>query len=184
MKAYYYTKFYSEDMQGRCDSMVFPVADSTVYLYIDPIVWATGNQMTGTTIDMLLKNNEVDRFHLNNKAMIINQLDTVMFNQIKGRNMTGYMRDNELYKVDIEGNGEVLYYTEDQGEIIGLNKTICSNMKIFLKERKVNEIVFLNKPEGSVTPLFMLKTEDRRLKDFNWRIYLRPRNKEDIYMHY
>lgn len=55
MKAYYYTKFYSVDMQGRCDSMVFPVADSTVYLYIDPIVWATGNQMTGTTIDMLLK---------------------------------------------------------------------------------------------------------------------------------
>lgn len=184
MKAYYYTKFYSLDMQGRCDSMVFPVADSTVYLYIDPIVWATGNQMTGTTIDMLLKNNQVDRFHLNNKAMIINQIDTVMFNQIKGRKMTGYMRDNELFKVDIEGNGEVLYYTDDQGEIIGLNKTICSNMKIFLKERKVNEIVFLNKPEGNVTPLFMLKPEDRRLKDFNWRIYLRPRNKEDIFMHY
>lgn len=140
--------------------------------------------MTGTTIDMLLRNNQVDRFHLNNKAMIINQIDTVMFNQIKGRNMTGYMRDNELYKVDVEGNGEVLYYTDDQGEIIGLNKTICSNIKIFLKERKVNDIIFLNKPEGNVTPLFMLKPEDRRLKDFNWRIYLRPRAKEDIFMHF
>lgn len=182
MKAFHHTKFYNIDLQGRCDSMVFAVADSTVYLYIDPIVWGTGNQMTGVTIDMLLKNNKVDKFHLNDKAMIINQLDTVMFNQIKGRNMTGFMRANELYQVDVDGNGEVLYYTEDKGQIIGLDRTICSNMKIFLQEKAVDKILFLNKPEGTITPLLMVKSEDRKLKDFQWQIELRPKNKEAIFL--
>lgn len=181
MKAYHHTRFYNIEIQGRCDSMVYPIADSTVYLYIDPVVWSTDNQMTGTTIDMLLKNNRVDRFHLNNKAMIINQLDSIMFNQIKGRNMTGYMRNNELKQVDVEGNGEVIYYPDDQGVIIGLNKTICSNIKIYLQEKKLKDIVFLNKPEGQLNPVLMVKPEDRKLKDFQWRIELRPISKTDIF---
>lgn len=42
--------------------------------------------------------------------MIVNQMDTVKFNQIKGRNMIGHMQNNELYLVDVDGNGETLYY--------------------------------------------------------------------------
>lgn len=79
MKAYHNTKFYSIDLQGVCDSMVFPVADSTVYLYKSPIVWANGNQLTGTDINMHLRDNQVDRFNLNDKAMIVNKADSTMY---------------------------------------------------------------------------------------------------------
>lgn len=181
MKAYHNTKFYNIELQGICDSMVFPAADSTVYLYKDPIVWASGNQMTAINIDMRLKNNKVDEFHLNNKAMIINQLDSNKFNQIKGRAMTGYMRNNELHQVYVEGSGEVLYYPDDQGAIIALNKTISSNIRIFLVDRKVKDIIFINKPEGMLTPLFMVKREDMKLKDFQWHIEKKPLQKEDIF---
>lgn len=181
MKAYYNTKFFNVDMQGLCDSMVFSVADSTVYLYKDPIVWATGNQMTGDIIDMVMKNGKVERFHLTTKAMMINQIDTAMFNQMKGRKMTGYIRDNELRQMDVDGNGEALYYTEDAGVIIGLNKTISSNIRIEMEDRQIVSITFLNKPEGTVTPLFMIKSEEKKLKDFNWQIKRRPKNKEAIF---
>ncbi|MEG0795671.1 MAG: OstA-like protein [Odoribacter sp.] len=181
MKCYFNTKFFSTDLQGLCDSMVFPVADSTIYLYTAPIVWAGGNQMTATTIDMHLRNNQVDEFHLLNKALIINQLDTVMFNQIKGRNMTGYVTNNELTKVYVNGNGEVLYYTDDKGVIFGLNKTICSNMNIYLTQKRVKKIVFLTKPEGKLNPLFKVTKEDRYLKDFQWHINQKPLKKEDIF---
>lgn len=181
MKAYYNTKFYNPELQGRCDSMVFLSVDSTVYLYHFPIVWASGNQMTGTEITMHMKNNQVDQFHLNNKAMIINQLDSTKYNQIKGRNMTGYVRGNELYFVYVDGNGEVLYYPDDKGVIIGLDKTISSNIKIFLEQKKVKDIIFINKPEGQLNPLFMVATADRYLKDFQWHIGLKPLNKGDIF---
>lgn len=181
MKAYYNTKFFNVDMQGLCDSMVFSVADSTVYLYKDPIVWATGNQMTGDIIDMVMKDGKVERFHLTTKAMMINQIDTAMFNQMKGRKMTGYIRDNELRQMDVDGNGEALYYTEDAGVIIGLNKTISSNIRIEMEDKQIVSITFLNKPEGTVTPLFMIKSEEKKLKDFNWQIKRRPKNKEAIF---
>ena len=181
LKAYYNTKFFNPDLQGICDSMIFPVADSTVYLFGTPIVWASGNQLTGTTIDMHLKNNEVDLFHLNNKAFIVNQLDTAKFNQIKGRNMTGYIRHNELYLVEVDGNGESIYYPDDKGVIIGLNKTISSAIKIHLKEKRVNRIVFITKPEGTLNPLIIVDPKDRFLKDFEWHQDKQPRSKEDIF---
>ena len=192
MKAYYNTKFFSQDLQGLCDSMSFPVADSMVYLYHSPIVWASNNQMTATTIDMHMRNNQVDLFHLNNNAMIINPLDTLMyklqrdqqdtmFNQIKGRNMTGYITNNQLHTVFVDGNGETIYYTSDKGVIIGLNRATSSKIRIDLKENKISDITFIGSVEGVLNPLFMLKPEDHKLKDFQWHILLKPLTKEDIF---
>ncbi|CCZ06243.1 MULTISPECIES: OstA-like protein [Culturomica] len=182
MKAYYHTKFFNPELQGVCDSMSFPTADSTVYLYGNPVVWASGNQMTADDINMLLRNNMVHQFHLNNKAMIVNQMDTVKFNQIKGRNMIGHMQNNELYLVDVDGNGETLYYPDDKGAIIGMNKAISSFIKIYIKDRKVKDILFIKKPEGTLNPLMLVQPEDMRLKDFRWLIDLKPMKKEDIFL--
>lgn len=181
MQVYHHTKFYHPDLQGVCDSMSFPVADSTVYLVGSPVVWANGNQMTATDIDMLLSENKVKEFHLNTKAMIVNQLDTVMFNQIKGRKMTGHIRDNDLYLVDVDGNGETLYYPDDKGEIIGMNKATSSFIKIFISGRRIQDILFIKKPEGTLTPLFMVERDGMLLSDFQWLIDLKPEEKEDIF---
>lgn len=192
LKAYHGTKFYSMDLQGVCDSMVYPVADSTVYLYIDPIVWASGNQLTATDVSMHITNNQVDRFDLKNKAMIVSQVDStmykllpdqrgVLFNQIKGRDMTGYVRNNELYLMEVNGSGESIFYPDDQGFIIGLNRATSSTIKIELENKKVKDITFINKPEGTLNPLFLVKPEERKLKDFQWHIEKKPLEKEDIF---
>lgn len=182
LKAYYHTKFFSPQLQGVCDSMAFPVADSTVYLSGSPIVWASGNQMTATAIDMLMNNNVIQEFHLNDKAMIINQLDTIKFNQIKGRNMIGHMKNNELYLVDVDGNGETLYYPDDKGVIIGMNKALSSYIKIFIENRKVKDIIFIKKPEGQLNPLFLIEPQEMKLRDFQWHIEKKPLQKEDIFL--
>lgn len=193
MKAYYNTKFYSQELQGICDSMIFPIADSTVYLYKSPIVWASGNQMTATDIDMHIHSNQVDRFRLNNKAMIVNSVDSTMyklrpdqrgtmFNQIKGRDMVGFVNNNELRMVVVNGSGEAIYYPDDKGFIIGLNRAISSTIRIELEEKKIRDITFITKPEGTLNPLFMVKPEDQLLKDFQWHIELKPLKKEDIFI--
>lgn len=192
MKAYHNTKFYSFELQGICDSMVYPVADSTVYLYKAPIVWASGNQLTATDINMHVVDNQVDRFNLNNKAMIVNQLDSTMYklqpdqrgtmyNQIKGRDMVGFVKNNQLYLVLVNGSGEAIYYPDDKGIIIGLNKAISSTIKIELEEKKVRDITFITKVEGTLNPLFLVQPEDRELKDFHWYIDKKPLTKEDIF---
>lgn len=181
MKAYHNTKFYNKELQGVCDSMVFPIVDSTVYLYVEPIVWAGGNQMTAQEITMHLKDNNVDHFNLNTKAMLINQMDSTKFNQIKGRNMIGYIKNNEIYMVYVDGSGEALYYLDDQGVIVGLDHTTSSTIKIFIEERKVKDIIFINNVDGVIIPLFMVKPQDTKLKDFFWHIGKKPLNKEAIF---
>ena len=186
MKAYHHVKFFNPELRGIADSVVFPVADSTIYLYAKsgdiPIVWAAGNQMTATTIHMRMSNNQIERFYLNNKAMIVNQLDSVQFNQIKGRDMIGHMRNNELYLVDVNGSGETLYYPDDKGTIIGLNKATSSYLKIYLQARRVKDIVFISSVEGNLNPTFLVTSEERFLKDFMWLIEKQPAQKEDIFL--
>ena len=191
IEAYYNTKFFSQDLQGMCDSMRFPVADSTVYLYKDPIVWADGNQMIAESIDMHMVGNTIDKFNLREKGMIINELDSTyykltidqhaMYNQIKGRNITGFIKNNQLYLIEIDGSGEAIYYPDDKGIIIGLNKASSSKIKIDLENQKIKDITFIQNVEGSLNPLFMIKEEDHKFNDFVWHINKRPKNKLDIF---
>ena len=83
--------------------------------------------------------------------------------------------------VEVDGNGESIYYPDDKGVIIGLNKTISSAIKIHLKEKRVNRIVFITKPEGTLNPLIIVDPKDRFLKDFEWHQDKQPRSKEDIF---
>ncbi|MGL5684104.1 MAG: OstA-like protein [Marinifilaceae bacterium] len=182
MMAYHNTKFYNTELQGICDSLIYHTADSMVYLRNKPVVWASLNQMTGDLITMQLKNNEVDQFELIGSGMIVNEPLTGLYNQIKGRKITGYMKDNELYMVYVDGSGEVLYYPDEKGDLIGMSKTQCSNIRIHMDQRKVQRIIFIGKPEGSTTPLFMVNQEEAKLRDFKWLIDIQPKKKEDIYI--
>ena len=98
-----------------------------------------------------------------------------MYDQIKGRNMNGYFRDNELYMVYVNGNGETIYFPDDKGNIIGVNTANSSNIRIMIDKRKVTDIVFINKPDGELNPLFLADPEEARLK------YMQPLNKFDIF---
>ena len=113
--------------------------------------------------------------------MVGRRWDTEMFDQIKGRNMTGYFKDNELYMVYVDGSGETIYYPDDQGAIIGVNRATSSNIRIMIEKRRVTDIIFINKPDGDLTPLFLVDPREERLKDFRWLKYLQPLDKYDIF---
>lgn len=113
--------------------MVYLSADSTITLYEEPIAWASGYQMTAEKISLLTGNGQVKQFFMTTKAFMVGRRwDTQMFDQIKGRNMTGYFKDNELYMVYVDGSGETIYYPDDQGAIIGVNRATSSNIRIMI----------------------------------------------------
>jgi hypothetical protein len=80
-------------------------------------------------------------------------LDTSKYNQIKGKNMTCHFKKNELYRIDVNGNGQTVYYPREDDGIIGANKAECSDLIIFLKDGKVNSISFLKKPDAILYPI-------------------------------
>jgi hypothetical protein len=96
--------------------------------------------------------------------------------------MHGFVKENSLHKVRVEGNSQTLYFAkESNGDKMGLNKAESSDMLIYVKGNKVQRISFLSKPTAIMHPLKTLAADQRKLPDFRWLEKLRPENKSDIY---
>jgi lipopolysaccharide export system protein LptA len=174
--AYHNVKIFKRDMQGKADSLEYRVSDSTMYFYKDPVLWTSGNQMTADSISMLIKNNTIDKIFLVANSFVISQDTLLNFNQIKGRRMTAQFAGKNIDNVLVEGNGESLYYMlkEDNKGLTGMNKIICSDIIIRFKEGKVNNLTFLNRPDGNFIPPRELKADMKTLKGFTWKDKDRP----------
>ena len=183
LMAYNRVKFYGKQMQGMCDSMSYTMQDSTIRLFNKPVIWTQGNQIIADTIAIESKNNVIRFLHFRGNAFLCSEVDSTLYNQIKGRNMLGYVNNNELTKLDVLGNGETLYFPKDANNIImGMNVAKSSNLTVKIAKRKIDQILFLTKPEGNLYPIFDIINHKRLLTNFQWLNYLRPKSKEDIYI--
>ncbi|MFY9153820.1 MAG: OstA-like protein [Prolixibacteraceae bacterium] len=182
--AWYKVRFFREDFQGKCDSLAYWSKDSTIQLFTDPVIWSNKNQITANYIEMINRSKDRDEVKMKDDAFIIAmEDDSIRFNQIKGKNMTGFIRQNNLEKIDVDGNGQSNYYARNQDGVIGLNKAESSNITIYLNKGKVKKIAFINKPEGELKPLETIDDGDKLLPGFNWQADIRPKNRDDIFRH-
>ena len=181
MKAYYGCRIFSKNLQAKCDSLAYSFQDSVIRFYQSPVIWSKENQLTSDSMAIFNKNRQTDRLELYNSAFVTNKIDTVRFNQIKGRSLTGYFKNNELYKIDIIGNGEMVYYLLDGEDIAGVNTSKCANIEIFVEKGKITEVSDYGNPEGFIDPPELVNPVPVRLKGFNWFDSLRPKKKADIF---
>ncbi len=181
LRAFHGVKFFRNDLQGRCDSMVYDFRDSTNTFYHEPIIWAQGNQMTANTIKLYTREEALDKAEMIENAFLIAPEDTSQFNQIKGKMMTGYFRDNELYRIDVDGNGQTIYYPKDKDFVVGVNRAESSSLTIYLKEREVETIVMHKEPAGNMNPPYLLDRDSQLLNGFLWLEKYRPKEYEDIF---
>jgi lipopolysaccharide export system protein LptA len=179
--AYYGARFFRTDLQGMCDSLVYFTKDSVVQLFKNPVIWSEIHQLSADEIEMKQVTNAPDELHLRNNGFIISKLDSGRFDQIKGREMVGYVVNNELNQIEVNGSGQTLYYARQNEEIIGLNRVESSRISIRFREGRMFRISFLQKPEGLLKPLFELTEEDKTLRGFDWKINQRPLSKHDVF---
>ena len=183
ISAFNHVQFYKWDMQGRCDSLVFSDMDSTIKMYSEPIMWSEASQMTSDFIEIKQFDGEVKYFSLLKNAFIISEVDTSKYNQIKGKDMVGYFRNSELYRINVLNNGQTIYYAknDEDSTYIGVNKAVCSNMVIRLDSSKIKTITFLSQPIATLYPLNQVTMNEIILENFKWYKDFRPKRKEDIF---
>jgi len=179
--AYGDVRLFKSDLQAICDSMTWHDADSTISLYRDPVLWSDVSQFTADTIHILIKGETVHRVHLRQRAFIASEPDSLLYNQIRGRLVTGYFQDSELVRMDVRGNGESIYFAEEEGKgYLGANKALCSNMVIRLLDKAVTRISFLEKTDAVFHDLKQTDFRSLRLEGFAWRLDERPRSRLDL----
>ncbi|MDR1155945.1 MAG: hypothetical protein LBL04_14655 [Bacteroidales bacterium] len=181
LKAYNRVRFFSLDMQGKCDSLVMTLQDSVIRMFRLPIIWAQNNQMTAEHIEIETQNQKPRRMNLLNKGFIA-QEDSAGFNQIKGKKIVGLFRDDhELYRINAYGDGETVYYIYDGPDVTGVNKLKSTDVVILIEDRKAQEVTHIDQAEGEMIPPNEFSAEELTLNGFRWQIKLKPVDKNDIY---
>jgi hypothetical protein len=163
------------ELHGKSDSLVYINSDSTIHLYKDPIVWENKNQITADSISFLIVNEEIDKVFLIQNAFTVNRDTIGNFNQMKGRRMTGYFKDQKISRLHIQGNGESIYFDLVGDTLLrGMNKMLCANIMMFFEEGNIKKINWLVKPEGNFKPPHMIEEKDKELVGFRWREEEKP----------
>ncbi|WP_321346008.1 OstA-like protein [uncultured Draconibacterium sp.] len=179
--AYYGVRFFRNDVQGVCDSLMYFTKDSLVQLHRNPVIWSEQHQLSADYIEMVQHSHAPNEMHLTKNSFIISKQDSGRFDQIKGKDMLGYIINGKLNHIDVDGNGQTLYYARDEEAVIGLNRAESSNISIRFKEGKIHTIAFQKQPEGQLKPILKLEESEKTLPGFEWKIKLRPLSKNDIF---
>ncbi len=182
VKSYHGCRIYSQNIQAKCDSLSYSFRDSVIRMYTLPVIWSAENQLTSDSMAIFTKNQQADRLELYNSAFVTSQVDSLRYNQIKGRSLTGYFKNNELYKIDIKGNGESIYYLLDNDLITGRNQTKCANIIIYVEKNKITDIYEYGNPDGFIDPPLINAPDTTRLPGFTWLDRIRPKKKSDIFL--
>ena len=182
MRAFNKVKAYRTDMQMVADSLVFSSLDTCLTLYKDPIVWNENQQVLGEKISVYMNDSTIDWAHVIGQALFVQQIDTIHYNQIAGREMKAYFKNGAIERTDVNGNVLVIYYPEDEDmEMMGMNTTEASQLSAYFMNQEVYKIVIKNKSNGIMYPMDQLTDKIMYLNNFNWFSNLRPLSRYDIF---
>lgn len=174
-------RIYKEDIQGIGDSLFYSFSDSLMRIFYEPILWNENNQMMGDTIYLQMANDQIEEIRFIENAFVSMLSKGKLFNQIKGKWITGYFEDNEMKTMLSKKNAESLYFGQnDEDEYIGGNYAISDRIQVSIVNKEVDKISFINEPEAIFTPIRQMNDTDLYLKNFSWFKDLRPKGKGDI----
>ena len=183
VEAYYNVRIYREDMQAVCDSMHYNGKDSIVTLSGNPVCWNGNNQVSADSIYIYVKGGALDHLHGKGNAIAIKQESLTEFDQMAGKEMYAYIKDGDVYLVDVQGNAETVFYPrEEDGSFLGVNRTQSSFVKLYLEERQIHHVVFTTATTGVMIPMDQATDEEKFLVTFFWAEQERPRRPEDVFL--
>ena len=180
--AYHKVKFFKRDLQGKCDSLYYSVSDSSMQLFGKPVLWSDENQLTADSIKVITGNKSIRSIELKGAAFIVSEEDSIRYNQIRGKFMKGYFQKNKLQLINVEGNGQTLYFAKEKNVIKAVNRADCSDLRVYMKDNKVDRITFITKPDATLFPLDQVEVKELKLKDFTWRKKDRPLSQKAIFI--
>lgn len=180
--AYHNGRVFNKGYQAVSDSIIFNTVDSITHLMQLPVLWQDSMQITGDTIRIFPKGEAIDRMHVIGNAIIIQEEDTIHYNQIAGKDIIGYVYDGDLEHMEVIGNSEsIMFPKEEDGTLIGLNRMASSYMHAFFRDGSVWKVKVFPSPQANMYPMDQVSEGMLKLPNFTWQIEIRPKDKDDIF---
>ena len=206
LRGYYDVRIFKTDLRGKSDSLHLDQSTGLIKLLKlplsrkekqiltasqknkkNPILWFGRSQMSGDKIFLTsdMETKKLDSLKIIGNSWIIERdsISDTGFNQIKGGVLDGLFEEGELREIDVSKNTEVVYYmySDEDNELIGIDKTTCSRLKMVTKENQIEDITFLVSPDGNLFPDKDLPLNERKLEGFIWREDERPNTIQELF---
>ncbi len=181
LHGYFHVRAYRTDVQAVCDSLVFNSQQKRLTLYRDPIVWNEHKQILGEEINVFTNDSTIDSIYVERQALLVEQIDSVHYNQIAGQDMRSFFQQGEMRENQVNGNVRLIFYPlEKDSTVLYQNYTETSKMRMFMKDRKMTRI-WAPASQGQFYPVGLAPHEKTFLDCFAWFDYIRPLNKHDLF---
>lgn len=194
LRAYKKARMFKSNIQMRADSLSFNETDGIIHLFGKPIAWSGEKQITGDKIEAYFETEKeyIDSLKVIGNAFAISKADSLNlkdeFNQVKGKLMTIYYKENDIKLAKVIGNAEAITYADDQNEKtkeverIGVALSTCGTIEADFEERKVQIISCNIGANTDIYPMSQIPREKRFFPDFNWNTKDWLRKWEDIFL--
>jgi hypothetical protein len=148
-----------------------------MHLYIDPILWNEQNQITADVMDVYTANESVDHIEFVGRPIMVSQIDTAYYNQISGKEMTAWFRQNEIYRHDVNGNVETVYFLQDSPEdpVSSVFVIRSGTASFYMEDKQVVSMTYREQNEYTMSPIEKVASMDELfLKEYKWLPERRP----------
>ena len=187
IKAYRNVRMYRSDTQLVCDSLVALNTDSIIRLYREPILWSESNQVTSDSMAIHTFNQNIRKAHFMGNPIMGVEIDTMYYNQVKGKEMIALFSDGKVYRNDVNGNAQTIYYLQDDEnttDVTALMYIESAGISFYLDEGEIDKIAYKQNPEYVIYPMSMIpETQKRILDNFEWHSDKRPTRNSMILRH-
>ncbi|AMQ55906.1 OstA-like protein [Algoriphagus sanaruensis] len=175
LQAFHSIKLVKAGLGGIADSLFYNYSDSSIHLFQDPVLWNEKSQIVADSMVFYIANETLDHVLMKNKAFAILTDTLLNYNQMKGRKMTAYFADGKISRLDIDGNGESLYFALEGDTLTqGINRILSATIKLDFINGSVTRAKFEIRPDGKFLPVQNLTEEVSQLDGFSWRIEEKP----------
>lgn len=184
MKAYRKVRIYRSDSQAICDLLTSSSIDSIVHMYIEPVMWNNNNQIAAAQVDAYTSNQQLLRAEFLENPIMVAEIDSSYYNQVTGKQMTAYFRNNEIYRNDVEGNVQTIYFQREDEESAIVTELVyleSASASFYIENKEVVGITYRNDVPFKFYPIALIpENQIQRLPNFKWVPELRP-TRENIF---
>lgn len=168
--AYPRVRFYRKDIQGLCDSMRFESRDTTLHMYVHPIVWSGERQIFGNVIDVHFNDSTIVWARLPEFGLSAEHVDEEFYQQLSGKEMMAYFdEEGEMRHLDVSGNVVAVFLPMENDSTYNKIFNIESSfLSADFKKREIQRMKFWPQNNTIGTPLFLAKKSQFYLPMFKW----------------
>jgi len=134
-------------------------------------------------MDIFSANQQVIRAEFIGSPIMGSQVDTSKYNQVAGKQITAFFKNNEIYQNDVDANAQTIYYMQDDKskEVHEVAIIESGSASFYIDNRQLLGITYRQNVLTTIYPLDKVPADvPLVLKNFKWQEDRRP-TKRDVF---